>query len=232
MITIRGADERGGMNYGWLDTRHTFSFGEYYDPRHMGFRSLRVINDDRVAPGAGFPSHPHRNMEIISYVIDGAIEHRDSMGNGSVVRAGDFQRMTAGTGVTHSEFNPSKTDRLHFLQIWVLPEKQGLEPGYEQRAFDREERQGKLRLVASRGGENGSLHIHQDVKLYSALLSNGEEVQHVFAPGRHGWVHVVQGDVELNGQRLSGGDGAAISEESDVRIRSEGAGEVLLFDLS
>lgn len=220
------------MNYGWLDTRHTFSFGEYYDPRHMGFRSLRVINDDRVAPGAGFPTHPHRNMEIISYVIEGAIEHRDSLGTGSVVRPGEFQRMTAGTGVRHSEFNPSKTDRLHFLQIWILPEKQGLEPGYEQRSFDGEERKGKLRLVASRGGEEGSLHVNQDVKLYSALLSNGEEVQHSFAPGRHGWLHVVQGGVELNGQRLSEGDGAAISDESEVRIRADESGEVLLFDLN
>lgn len=231
MITIRRSEERGHENYRWLDTRHTFSFGNYYDPNHMGFGPLRVINDDRVAPGGGFPTHPHNNMEIISYVIDGAIEHKDSMGTGSIVRAGEFQRMTAGTGVAHSEFNPSDTDPLHFLQIWILPERRGLKPEYEQRGFSDEERRGRLRLVASRGGVDGSLHINQDARLYSSLLSDGDEVKHSFDSGRRGWLHVVKGTVTLNCQKLSGGDGAAITDVDSIQIQGVDDGEVLLFDL-
>ena len=196
MITLRKADDRFHTDIGWLDSRHSFSFGEHYHPEHMGFRALRVINDDRVRGGAGFPSHPHRDMEIITYVVEGALGHKDSMGNGTTIRPGEVQRMTAGTGVVHSEMNPSPA-QTHFLQIWIVPEKPGLTPGYEQKAFPAEERQGALRLVASRDGREGSVTVHQDVALYASVLGPGQEVAHPLAPGRHAWVQVVRGQVTL-----------------------------------
>jgi redox-sensitive bicupin YhaK (pirin superfamily) len=229
MITIRKAGERGHFDHGWLNTYHTFSFADYYDPAFMGFRTLRVINEDRVKAGGGFGTHGHRDMEIISYVIEGELAHRDSMGTGSVIRPGDVQRMSAGTGVTHSEMNPSQENGVHFLQIWIVPERRGIEPGYEQKTFPEGELRGRLRLVASPDGAAGSVTIHQDVKLYSALLA-GESVAHSYAPQRYGWVQVTRGDVEVNGLKLSAGDGAAISDESAVTI--SGSGEVLLFDLN
>jgi hypothetical protein len=232
MITIRPANERGGGNHGWLDTRHTFSFSSYYDPRHMGFRGLRVINEDVVAPGQGFGEHGHRDMEILSYVVSGGLGHRDSMGNGEVIRPHEWQRMTAGTGVQHSEMNASKTEPVHFLQIWILPEAQGIEPGYEQKLFAPEEKSGRLRLVASRDGREGSLKIHQDVSVYNALLRNGEAVEHRLVEGRHAWLQVVKGAVELNGAKLGAGDGAAVSDESALAIRATDDSEVILFDLA
>jgi quercetin 2,3-dioxygenase len=229
MITIRKAGERGHFDHGWLNTYHTFSFADYYDPAFMGFRTLRVINEDRVKAGGGFGTHAHRDMEIISYVLEGELAHRDSMGTGSVIRPGDVQRMSAGTGVMHSEMNPSQENAVHFLQIWIVPERRGIEPGYEQKTFPEGELRGRLRLVASPDGAAGSVTIHQDVKLYSALLA-GESVAHSYAPQRYGWVQVTRGDVEVNGLKLSAGDGAAISDESAVTI--SGSGEVLLFDLN
>lgn len=207
MLEVRKADERGGANFGWLNSKHTFSFGHYYDPNHMGFGPLRVINDDRVAPGGGFPAHPHSDMEIISYVLEGALEHKDSIGTGSVIRPGDLQRMSAGTGIRHSEYNASKTEPVHFLQIWIVPEKEGLKPGYEQKSFSDAEKRGRLRLIGSRNGRDGSVTIHQDVDLYATLLSKGESVAHELRAGRGGWVHVALGSVSLNGTRLEEGDG-------------------------
>jgi redox-sensitive bicupin YhaK (pirin superfamily) len=232
MITIRHAKERGGGNHGWLDTRHTFSFSNYYDPSHMGFRNLRVINEDRVVPGQGFGEHSHRDMEILSYVISGGLGHRDSMGNGEVIGPHEWQRMTAGTGVRHSEMNASKTEPVHFFQIWIMPEAEGIEPGYEQKLFAPEEKSGRLRLVASRNGREGSLKIHQDVSVYNALLKGGEVVEHRLEAGRHAWLQVVKGAVELNGNKLAAGDGAAISEESTLTIRASDDSEVMLFDLA
>lgn len=232
MINIRKSYERGGGNYGWLDTKHTFSFDQYYDPRHMSFRSLRVINEDIVAPGEGFPMHPHRDMEIITYVLEGAIEHKDSLGTGSVILPGDGQRMSAGTGIRHSEFNHSQTDAVHLLQIWIMPDKQGHKPGYEQKSFPADEKQGKLRLVASPDGENGSVTIHQDAKLYVTLLNPEEEVTHDLAADRHAWLQVAKGKVELNGHKLDQGDGAAISNEDKLSIKGVENAEVLLFDLA
>ena len=232
MITIRPANERGGGNHGWLDTKHTFSFSDYYDPRHMGFRHLRVINEDTVAPGRGFGTHGHRDMEILSYVVSGALSHRDSMGNGEVIRPNDWQRMTAGTGVMHSEMNASKTEPVHIFQIWILPEAEGLRPGYEQKLFPPEEKSGRLRLVASRDGREGSLKIHQDVSVYNGLLAGGEAVEHRLEEGRHAWLQVVNGTVELNGNRLGAGDGAAVSEEASIRISAGEDAEVILFDLA
>lgn len=232
MITIRPADERGGANHGWLNTRHTFSFSSYYDPRHMGFRDLRVINEDRVAPGQGFGAHGHRDMEILSYVVSGALGHRDSMGNGEVIRPHEWQRMSAGTGVRHSEMNASDSEPVHFYQIWILPEAEGIEPGYEQKLFAPEEKAGRLRLVASHDGREGSLKIHQDVSVYNALLKGGEAVEHRLAAGRHAWLQVVRGTVELNGNRLGAGDGAAVSEESTLTVRAGEESEVILFDLA
>jgi redox-sensitive bicupin YhaK (pirin superfamily) len=234
VLTIRKSEERGHEEHGWLDTRHTFSFADYYDPHFMGFRDLRVINEDRVRPGAGFPTHGHADMEIVSYVLEGALEHRDSMGNGSVIRPGEVQRMSAGTGVRHSEKNPSATDPLHFLQIWVLPERRGFSPGYEQKEFPAGERRGRLRLVASPGGEGGSLTIHQDVRLYAALLPERARVRHDIAPTRHAWVQVARGQVHANGTALAEGDGAALSDERSLELIG-GPGveaEVLLFDLA
>jgi redox-sensitive bicupin YhaK (pirin superfamily) len=229
MITIRKAEERGHANHGWLDTYHTFSFADYYDPEHMGFRSLRVINDDVVKPGRGFGTHGHRDMEIITVVLDGELAHKDSMGTGSVIRPGEVQRMSAGTGVTHSEQNPSDDHELHLLQIWILPERGGMKPSYEQKHFPPEERKGQLRLVASPDGRDGSVTIHQDAALYVSTL-DGETVTHDFGPNRYGWLHVAKGTVTLNGETLQAGDGAAIEKEGTVTLG--GNGDLLLFDLN
>jgi quercetin 2,3-dioxygenase len=232
MISIRRSSERGHFDHGWLDTRHTFSFADYHDPEFMGFRALRVINEDRVQPGQGFGTHPHRDMEIVSYVLAGALDHQDSMGTGSTIRPGEVQRMSAGTGVQHSEFNHSQQEPVHFLQIWILPERRGLPPGYEQRRFPAEERRGRLRLVASPDGSDGSITVHQDVRLYAALLAPGEEVTQGIGDGRHAWLQVARGEVELNGQRLAAGDGAAVSGEPTLSLRGRSDAEVLLFDLA
>ncbi|MGH7898934.1 MAG: pirin family protein [Candidatus Binatia bacterium] len=232
MITIRKSEDRGHAEHGWLDSRHTFSFADYHDPEHMGFRSLRVINEDRVQPGAGFPTHPHRDMEIVTYVLDGALEHEDSMGSGSVIRPGDVQRMTAGTGVTHSEYNHSETEPVHLLQIWLLPAAPNLPPGYEQKTFPESEKRGRLRLIASRDGREGSVVVNQDADLYAAVLSRGETVRHVLRPGRHAWIQIVRGDVTVNGERLSAGDGASVSGEPAIEISgADREAEILLFDL-
>ncbi len=232
MINIRRSTERGHANHGWLDTHYTFSFSDYYDPAFMGFRDLRVINEDLVEPDQGFPKHGHKDMEIITYVISGELSHRDSMGNGETIRPNDVQRMTAGTGVLHSEFS-SPTEKTHLLQIWILPEKERLTPDYEQKTFAREEKLGKLKLVASRGGDDGSVHINQDVKLYASVLSNGETVSLDLARGRHAWIQVISGSLEVNGERLERGDGAAVSDESSLMIMaSEDNSEFLLFDLN
>jgi redox-sensitive bicupin YhaK (pirin superfamily) len=234
MLTIRKADDRGHFDFGWLDTRHTFSFGEYHDPEHMGFRALRVINEDVVRGGGGFGTHPHRDMEIVTYVLSGALAHKDSMGNGSSIRPDDVQRMSAGTGVTHSEHNASASDPVHLLQIWILPAKNGTAPSYEQRAFPASEKSGKLRLVGAQDGRDGAVTIHQDVALYASLLAPGERVEHTLAPGRHAWVQVVGGRVTVNGQALGTGDGAAISDEATVAVAVAGVddSEILLFDLA
>lgn len=231
MIAIRKAGERGHADHGWLDTRHTFSFADYHDPRHMGFRVLRVINEDRVKPGQGFGTHGHRDMEILTVVLSGAIAHKDSMGSGQVLRPGEVQRMTAGTGVTHSEFNPSTTDPLHFYQIWIFPDRKGLKPEYEQRAFPAEERRGRLRLVASPDGSDGSLRIHQDAKVYASELAPGQTTAYALGDGRHAWVQVARGEVELNGTSLKAGDGAAVSAESELVLKAVSDAELLLFDL-
>lgn len=231
MIGIRPAEDRGHANLGWLDSHFTFSFADYYDPDHMGFRSLRVINDDRVSPDMGFGMHPHRDMEILTYVLEGALEHRDSMGNGSVIRPGDVQRMSAGTGITHSEFNPSKTDPAHLLQIWLLPDRKGVTPSYEEKSFSEQERRGRLRLIASGDGREGSTRWHQDADLYASILSTGTTLVHVLRPGRHAWVHVARGSLMLNGLPMKAGDGAAVSEEEALAISGVFEGEALLFDL-
>ena len=232
MIRLRKATDRGHADHGWLDTWHTFSFADYYDPEHMGFRALRVINDDVVAPGRGFGTHPHRDMEIVTYVLEGALAHEDSMGNASTIVPGEVQRMSAGTGVLHSEFNHPRTDRVHLLQIWLLPDRTGIAPSYEQTLFPDEEKRGRLRLVASPDGADGSVMIHQDARLYATLLAPGEEVSHPLAPGRHAWVHVARGKASLNGRPLEAGDGAAISAEERLTLRGDGQAEVLLFDLA
>jgi quercetin 2,3-dioxygenase len=233
MIKIRRANERGHADYGWLDTYHTFSFNTYYDPRFMGFRALRVINEDRVAPGQGFGTHGHADMEIITYVTEGALAHKDSTGGEETLRPHEVQRMTAGTGIRHSEFNPSDAESTHLYQIWILPEKNGLTPGYEQTYFPPEEKKGRLRLVASRAGTDGSVKINQDVSLYSSILAAGEEVAHELAENRYGWLQVVKGKLEINGETLNASDGAAISDESLLRIKAlEDETEFLLFDLN
>jgi redox-sensitive bicupin YhaK (pirin superfamily) len=229
VITIRKADERGRTKAGWLDSHHTFSFGEYYDPKHLGFSVLRVINDDRVAPGAGFATHPHRDMEIVTYVLEGALEHKDSMGNGSVIVPGEVQRMSAGTGVTHSEFNPSKTEPVHFLQIWVLPGAKGLPPGYEQKKFSVPEK--SFRLVASPDGSDGSVSINQDAKIYAGRLTNGGSLRHALSPTRKGWLHVARGEVKLKDTVLHEGDAAALQEEQSLELSDAKNAELLLFDL-
>lgn len=232
MIVVRPGNERGHNNLGWLDTYHTFSFDTYFDPDHMGFRQLRVINEDRVEPGGGFGTHPHRDMEIITYILDGALEHRDSMGNGSVIRPGEVQRMSAGTGITHSEFNPSKSERVHLLQIWILPEKKGLTPSYEQREFKAEERRGRLRLIAAKSGRDGAVAIHQDVELYAGLLDAGERATFSIRPNRHAWVQVARGAMRLNQVALKAGDGAAVSNETQLKLTGTETAEVLVFDLA
>ena len=232
MITIRPSKQRGGGDYGWLNTRHSFSFDTFHDPKFMGFRSLRVINEDIVQPGHGFPMHPHRDMEIITYLLEGALEHKDSLGTGSVIRAGDGQRMSAGKGIRHSEKNPSQTDPAHLLQIWILPERPGLEPSYEQKTFPAEEKRGKLRLIAAPSGEDGSVSIHQDAKLYVSLLEPGQEVSHQLGKGRHAWLQIAKGAVELNGNSLTQGDGAAISNEQKLTVKGRESAEILLFDLA
>jgi redox-sensitive bicupin YhaK (pirin superfamily) len=228
---VRRAAERGHANHGWLRSAHTFSFASYYDPANMGFRSLRVINDDRVAPGRGFGTHPHRDMEIVSYVLEGALEHRDSMGTGSVIRPGDVQRMSAGTGVTHSEYNHSKTEGVHFLQIWILPDRPGHRPSYEQTHFDAASKRGRLRLVASPDGAESSVTLHQDARLYAGLFDGDERAEHVLAPGRGVWVHVARGEVEVAGQRLTAGDAVAFERPGTVTLGHGKDAEVLLFDL-
>ena len=232
MITRRPADERGRTRTHWLDGRHTFSFNRYYDPRWSGFRDLLVINEDRVAPAKGFPPHSHSDMEIITYIISGALEHRDSMGNTSVIRPGEVQRMSAGTGVTHSEFNPSPDEPTHLLQIWITPEREGIRPSYEQREFPSEESRGRLRLIASRAGRDGSVTLHQDAEVYGASLREGEEVVQELRGGRHAWVQVVKGSVSVNEVELKAGDGAAVSEEERLSIRASEPSEILLFDLA
>ena len=232
MIQIRPASERGGGNHGWLKTRHTFSFNDYWDSKWMGFRALRVINEDWVAPNTGFPAHPHRDMEIITYVLEGKLEHKDSLGTGSVILPGDGQRMTAGSGIRHSEFNPSTTEAVHLLQIWIQPEKSALPPSYEQKSFPEAEKRGKLRLIASRAADEGSVKINQDAKLYVSLLNPGEEVAHELSKGRHAWLQVARGAVELNGKQLNQGDGAAVSDEQKLTIKASENAEVLLFDLA
>ena len=232
MITVRHAAERGTANLGWLDSRHTFSFGQYYDPNHMGFGPLRVINEDRVRPGAGFETHGHRDMEIISYALEGALEHKDSIGNGSVIRPGDMQVMSAGTGTRHSEFNPSKSEPVHFLQIWVLPDRQGLAPRYDQKTFPASEKRGRLRLIGSPDGRDGSIVIHQDADIYDALLSSGDAVTNNLKTGHKSWVQVVRGAVEVNGKAADAGDGVAIEDEAVVTVMSHADdSEVLVFDL-
>jgi quercetin 2,3-dioxygenase len=233
MITVRPSAERGHLDHGWLDTYHTFSFGEYRDPAHVHFRALRVMNEDRVAAGQGFGTHPHSDMEIVTYVLEGALEHKDSMGNGEVLRPGEFQRMSAGTGITHSEFNPSRDEPVHLYQIWLFPEAKGIEPSYEQKRFDEAERRNRLRLVASRDAADGSLLIHQDARIYLATLEDGKQVTHELADRRHAWLQVLRGAVTLNGQELATGDGAAVSDERMLAIAAtKGGAEVMLFDLA
>jgi redox-sensitive bicupin YhaK (pirin superfamily) len=231
MITLRPGNERGHANHGWLDSYHTFSFANYYDPKQMGFRSLRVINEDRVQPSQGFGTHSHRDMEIITYVLEGALEHKDSLGTGAVIAPGEAQRMSAGTGISHSEFNHSQTDPVHFLQIWIIPDQQGLQPSYEQRDFPLEEKRGKLRLIAAKDGRDDAVTVHQDVDLFVTLLVSGEQVIHQLRPNRHAWVQVARGAVMLNGMSLKAGDGAAISEEEKLEISANDTSEILLFDL-
>ena len=231
-IQVRPSTERGHADHGWLDSYYTFSFADYHDPAHMGFRALRVINEDRVAPGGGFPTHGHADMEILTYVLDGKLSHKDSMGNGSTIQPGDVQRMSAGTGVRHSEMNASRTEPVHFLQIWIIPDRKGHAPGYEQKAFTREERTNRLRVVASPDGRDGSITVHQDAVLASALLDAGQRVTHRLAADRYGWVQVAQGTIEVNGHKLDAGDGLAIAGGGELAIVGLAAAEVLVFDLA
>jgi redox-sensitive bicupin YhaK (pirin superfamily) len=232
MITIRRAAERGHANHGWLNTYHTFSFASYRDPKHVHFRALRVMNEDFVAPGKGFGTHPHENMEIVTYILEGALEHRDSMGNGEVLRPGEFQRMSAGTGITHSEFNPSPTEPVHLYQIWLFPDREGIEPSYEQKRFEEVERHNRLRLVASPDAADGSLQIHQDARIFLSSLDAGKQLTHELGSGRHAWLQVLRGKVAVNKQALETSDGAAISEESSLDIEAKDDAEVMLFDLA
>jgi redox-sensitive bicupin YhaK (pirin superfamily) len=232
MIAVRQAAARGHANHGWLDTYHTFSFAGYRDRAHMGFRALRVMNEDTVQPGQGFGEHPHNDMEIVTYVLEGALVHQDSMGNGEVLRAGEFQRMSAGTGITHSEFNPSRDVPVHLYQIWLFPNRMGIEPSYDQKRFAEEERRNRLRLVASHDGAEGSLLIHQDAQIYLSSLDDRQQVTHSLGDGRHAWLQVLRGAVSLNGQDLKAGDGAAVSDERFVVLQANGKAEVMLFDLA
>jgi redox-sensitive bicupin YhaK (pirin superfamily) len=232
MITIRKSSERGHFNHGWLNTYHTFSFDQYHDPRYMGFRSLRVINEDFVAQGRGFPTHGHRDMEIITYILEGALKHEDSMGNGSVIRPGDVQRMTAGTGVRHSEANASPDEPVHLLQIWILPDTIGLDPSYEEKAFSEDERLGQLRLIASNDGRDGSVTVHQDVNLFAATVEADQEISHTMTPTRYAWIQVARGSVRVNGETADQGDGVIVMGESDLNLVGNTATEVLFFDLA
>jgi redox-sensitive bicupin YhaK (pirin superfamily) len=231
MITIRRAEERGHFDFGWLNTYHTFSFGDYYDPKHPRFRTLRVINEDVVQPGHGFPTHGHRDMEIVTYILQGALEHRDSMGTGSIIRRGDAQRMSAGTGVMHSEANPSPDLPVHLLQIWIFPAEQDLKPEYEEKKFSDDEKRNRLRLIVSPGGSDGSVKIHSDAKIYASLLDEGQELLHTLENGRGAWLQVAAGSVKLNEVELKQGDGAAVNQESQLRIVAQESAEILLFDL-
>ncbi|MCG8066704.1 MAG: pirin family protein [Candidatus Thiodiazotropha taylori] len=231
MLTVRKADERGHANHGWLNSHHTFSFGSYYDAEHMGISNLRVINDDTVSPGEGFPTHGHNDMEIVSYVLEGALEHKDSMGNGSVIYPGDVQRMSAGTGVRHSEYNPSSEQQVHFLQIWLVPNKKGVEPAYDQQHFPLEERQGRLVLFVSPDGRDGSIATHQDALMYGTVLKAGDTLTHPLEQGRHAYVHLARGKAMVNGQALTAGDGLAMSDEQQVNFEGIEPAEILLFDM-
>ena len=231
MIKVRKSNERGHFNFGWLDTFHTFSFGDYYDPQHLGFSALRVINEDTVAAGAGFPTHGHRDMEIITYILEGALEHKDSLGTGSVIKPGDIQRMSAGSGIHHSEFNPSKADPTKLLQIWILPKQRNLQPSYEQIRVPFEDRSGKLKLVGSPDGRDGSVTIQQDVELYASILKASDNVTHTLKSQRAAWIQVAEGDVEVNGVALTAGDGAAVTKETELKLKASTAAELLLFDL-
>jgi quercetin 2,3-dioxygenase len=232
MLRVRRGNDRGHFDHGWLDSYHTFSFADYYDPAHMSFRALRVMNEDRVAPGQGFGMHGHRDMEIVTIVLSGSLAHRDSLGNGETLRPGEFQRMTAGTGIRHSEFNPSETEPVHLYQIWLLPERPGLEPSYEQRAFAAEERQNRLRVVAARNAEEGSLTIHQDARILLATLDAGKSVEHAIAQSRHAWLQVLRGEVTVDGGSLAAGDGLAASDVETLAITADVPAEILLFDLA
>jgi redox-sensitive bicupin YhaK (pirin superfamily) len=232
MITIRPSQDRGRTNIDWLNSYHSFSFGDYYDPSNMGFRSLRAINEDWVKPVAGFGKHPHRDMEIITYVVKGELEHQDSMGNGSVIRAGDVQRMSAGTGILHSEFNPSRTDPVHLLQIWLLPDRRNLKPEYDQQTVSQSAKTGKLKLLASRDGQEGSMKIHQDASLYATHLREGDAIVHPLPKNRHGWLQMICGEIEVNGKILVAGDGASLSDEPEIRVRAKKDSEFLVFDLA
>ncbi len=232
MITLRPAAERGHFNHGWLDTYHSFSFADSWDPKHMGFRSLRVINEDRVAPQMGFGTHPHRDMEIITYVLEGALAHKDSMGTGSVIRPGEVQRMSAGTGVLHSEFNHSPSEKVHLLQIWILPERRGLQPSYEQKNFPAEEKLNRFRVIASHDGRDGSVTIHQDAQLSAAMVEEGKTVSYELGEGRYAWLQVAHGEITLNGKALKAGDGAAVEKENQIEITGREQSEILLFDLA
>jgi redox-sensitive bicupin YhaK (pirin superfamily) len=231
MMELRRSEDRGHANHGWLDSFHSFSFADYHDPAHMGFGPLRVINEDRVQPGMGFGTHGHRDMEIISYVLDGALAHKDSLGNGSVIRPGDVQRMSAGTGVRHSEFNPSDREGVHFLQIWIEPAQRGIDPGYEEKRFDAASKRGRLRLVASPDGREGSVTIHQDACVFAALLDGAEAATHLLAPGRRGYVHVARGEVTANGKPLAAGDALKLAGEPEIRLEAGRNAEVIVFDL-
>ncbi|MEO7678303.1 MAG: pirin family protein [Verrucomicrobiota bacterium] len=231
MIKVRKSEERGHVKLDWLDSRHTFSFGEYYDPQHMAFRALRVINEDYVAGGTGFGAHPHRDMEIVTYVLDGVLEHKDNMGNGSLIHPGEVQRMSAGSGIVHSEFNHSKTDKVHLLQIWLMPERKGIAPGYEQKTISIEQKHNQLCVLASLGSRDGSVKIHQDVELFTSVLDEGREITHSLAKGRGAWLQVASGSVNLNGISLNTGDAAAVEQEQMLRIQGTNKGEFLLFDL-
>jgi redox-sensitive bicupin YhaK (pirin superfamily) len=232
MLTIRRAEERGHANHGWLDTHHTFSFADYHDPRQMGYRSLRVINDDTVSGGSGFGAHSHRDMEILSYVLEGALAHKDSMGTGSTIEPGDVQRMSAGTGVVHSEFNASRSEPVHFLQIWILPRERGITPGYEQKRFSDDDKRDQLRLIASPDGRDGSVRLHADANVYATLLDDGKRLEHSVAAGRGAWVHVARGSAIVNGQRLRAGDGASLEGPAELLLEGAGKGELLVFDLA
>lgn len=232
MLTVRKAEDRGHANHGWLNSYHSFSFANYYDPQHMGFRSLRVINEDMIAAGAGFPTHPHRDMEIITYVVSGAVAHKDSIGNTETIGTGGIQRFSAGTGITHSEFNPSRTESLHLLQIWILPEQQGITPSYEQKEFPAETKRGQWRPLANREATEGAAKLHQDATLYATILEPGERLTYTLKADRHAWVQIVQGTVTLNGTLLDKGDAAAVSQETELAFEASTDAEILLFDLA